>query len=267
MNNRFYKIGAGIGIALIALVITFIVLTRKNDNEVAEIENTPSSVMSSTNIVDGNSLTIDTKSKNFNEINNNNEVNSTETNIETKTENKEEPNKNTITNTKSNTSTEKKDEETNQDKTNEEAPVKKEETEKKDPVFTYPVKGEIIADYAKDKLIYSNTLGEWITHFGIDIKAAKTTVVTASADGTVKSIKNDPRYGLTVVIEHANDFSTVYSNLLTAEFVSTGEKVKSGQTIGTVGNTASFEILDESHLHFEILKSGEQIDPNMYLKN
>ena len=269
MNNRFYKIGAGIGIALIALVITFIVLTRKNDNGVAEVENTPSSVASSTNIVEGNILTIDTKSENFNEINNKSEVNSTTTNTktETKMENKKEPNKSTNTSTKSKASTNETDEETNQTETNEEKTVKKEEPEKKDPVFTYPVKGEIIVDYAKDKLIYSNTLGEWITHFGIDIKADKTTVVTASADGTVKSIKNDPRYGLTVVIEHANGFSTVYSNLLTAEFVSTGEKVKSGQTIGTVGNTASFEILDESHLHFEILKGGEQIDPNMYLKN
>ena len=264
MNNRFYKIGAGIGIALIALVITFVVLTRKNNDEVAELENTPSSVTSGTNIVDGNSLTIDTKSENFNEINNKNEVNSTETGTEPKTEDKKESNKssNTNVNTKSNTTAKNADE-----KTSEETSTKKEENEKKDPVFTYPVKGEIIADYAKDKLIYSNTLGEWITHFGIDIKADKTTVVTASADGTVKSIKNDPRYGLTVVVEHENGFSTVYSNLLTAEFVSTGEKVKSGQTIGTVGNTASFEILDESHLHFEILKSGEQIDPNMYLKN
>ena len=40
-----------------------------------------------------------------------------------------------------------------------------------------------------------------------------------------------------------------------------------GETIGTVGNEASFEILDEPHLHFEILKDGEQVDPNMYLKN
>ena len=82
----------------------------------------------------------------------------------------------------------------------------------------------------------------------------------------VKSEKNDPRYGLTVVVEHSNGFSTVYSNLLTAEFVTVGENLKSGQTIGTVGNTASFEILDEPHLHFEILKNNESIDPNMYLK-
>lgn len=142
----------------------------------------------------------------------------------------------------------------------------KQETKKTDPVFSMPVEGEVIKEYAKDKLVYSDTLKEWVTHAGIDIKAEKTTVVKASEEGTVKSIKNDPRYGLTVVIEHNNGYSTVYSNLLTAEFVTAGESVKKGQTVGTVGNTATFEISDEPHLHFEILKDNVQIDPNMYIK-
>lgn len=151
------------------------------------------------------------------------------------------------------------------EKADEEEKTKK-ETKKADPVFSMPVEGEVIKEYAKDKLVYSDTLKEWVTHAGIDIKSEKTTIVKASEEGTVKSIKNDPRYGLTVVIEHNNGFSTVYSNLLTAEFVTAGESVKKGQTIGTVGNTATFEISDESHLHFEILKDNVQIDPNMYIK-
>lgn len=134
-----------------------------------------------------------------------------------------------------------------------------------DPEFMMPVEGEILREYAKDSLVYSTTLDEWITHNGIDIIAEKTTVVKASAEGTVKSIKNDPRYGLTVVIEHVNGFKTVYSNLLTAEFIEEGEQVKQGQTIGTVGNTATFEIADESHLHFEILKNDEYVDPELYI--
>lgn len=135
-----------------------------------------------------------------------------------------------------------------------------------DPTFILPVDGEVMKDYAKDKLVYSTTLKEWVTHLGIDIKADKTTVVKSASAGTVKAIKNDPRYGLSVVVEHGNGYSTVYSNLLTAEFVVVGEKVEQGQTIGTVGNTASFEILDEPHLHFEIQKDGVQVDPNMYLQ-
>ena len=147
--------------------------------------------------------------------------------------------------------------------------TKKEETKKqevKDPEFAKPVEGEIIKAYGKENLIFSETLNEWTTHLGIDIKAEKTTVVKAAEEGTVKAIKNDPRYGLTVIIEHTNGYKSVYSNLLTAEFVVVGEKVSKGQTIGTVGNTATFEIADESHLHFEILKDDVAIDPSIYIK-
>ncbi len=147
-----------------------------------------------------------------------------------------------------------------------ESTKKDEEATVKDPEFKMPVEGEIMREYAKDNLVYSATLDEWVTHNGIDIAAEKTTVVKASADGTVKSIKNDPRYGLTIVIEHVNGFTTVYSNLLTAEFVEEGETVEQGETIGTVGNTATFEIADEAHLHFEILKDNENLDPELYLK-
>ena len=142
----------------------------------------------------------------------------------------------------------------------------KKEEKVPDPTFKKPVEGEVTNEFAKDTLIYSNTLQEWVTHLGIDIEADKTSIVKASADGTVKSIKNDPRYGITVVLEHVNGFSSVYSNLLTAEFITEGEKVEEGQTIATVGNTANFEVADSAHLHFEILQNGENVDPELYLK-
>lgn len=132
--------------------------------------------------------------------------------------------------------------------------------------FCTPIDGEVIKEFAKDTLIYSTTLNEWTTHTGIDIKAEKATIVNAAEKGIVKYIKNDPRYGITIVIEHRQGYSTIYSNLLTSEFVVEGESVDKGQTIGTVGNTAVFEIADESHLHFEILKDNIQVDPKLYLK-
>ena len=135
-----------------------------------------------------------------------------------------------------------------------------------DPIFIKPVEGETLRNFAKETLVYSETLKEWITHNGIDIKADKTTIVKSAAEGTIKSIKNDPRYGITVVIEHVNGYVTIYSNLLTAEFVKEGEEVKQGQTIGTVGNTATFEIADEYHLHFEMLKNNEYLNPKDYIK-
>ena len=132
--------------------------------------------------------------------------------------------------------------------------------------FEAPVSGEIIKDFATDSLIYSNTLEEWTTHSGIDIKADKTSIVKASEAGKIESIKNDPRYGLTITINHENGFKTIYSNLLTTEFVKEGEIVEKEQTIGTVGETASFEIADEPHLHFEMYKDGELVNPTIYLK-
>ena len=141
---------------------------------------------------------------------------------------------------------------------------KKDEKEEKIQ-FEAPIKGEILREFAKDSLVYSNTLQEWVTHNGVDIKADKTSVVKAAASGTVSAIKNDPRYGLTVIINHDSGFQTVYSNLLTAEFVVKGEKVEIGQSIGTVGNSASFEISDEYHLHFELLKDNEYLDPVIYI--
>ena len=132
--------------------------------------------------------------------------------------------------------------------------------------FIAPVAGEISKDFADDTLAYSNTLEEWTTHLGIDIKAERTSVVVASEAGKVESIKNDPRYGLTITIDHGNNYKTVYSNLLTTEFVQTGETVEKGQTIATVGDTASFEVLDEPHLHFEMYLDGKAVNPTLYFK-
>lgn len=137
--------------------------------------------------------------------------------------------------------------------------------EEKEPlVFIAPVNGEIIKDFANETLVYSKTLEEWTVHNGIDIKADKTTVVLSSAAGVIESIKNDPRYGLTVTIAHEEGFKTIYSNLLTAEFVSVGQTIEQGRTIGTVGESASFEIAEEAHLHFEMLKDGVYVNPTLY---
>ena len=205
----------------------------------------------------------ETKSNNTNNTNTQNQVNTTNTTqkVAINTSNITNTNKNIGSNSSSNTNSK------NQNSSSKETSAKAEAKEtKKELSFSMPVEGEISKDYAKDSLVYSETLKEWVTHMGIDIKAEKTTVVKAAESGTIKSIKNDPRYGLTVVIDHGDGYQTIYSNLLTSEFVVEGEKVEKGQSIGTVGNTAVFEIADESHLHFEILKDSIPQDPNSFLK-
>ena len=132
--------------------------------------------------------------------------------------------------------------------------------------FGAPISGDIAKDFAEENLVYSKTLDEWTTHLGIDIKAEKTSVVKAAEKGTIESIKNDPRYGLTIIILHQDGYKTMYSNLLSTEFVAVGDTVEKGQGIGTVGDSSSFESADEPHLHFEMYKDGKQVNPTLYFK-
>lgn len=132
--------------------------------------------------------------------------------------------------------------------------------------FIKPVEGEEISNFSMNSLIYSNTLQEWITHRGIDIKAEKGTEVKASKSGKIKLINNDPRYGISVTIEHKEGFSTVYSCMLDTVELKEGDDVEQGQTIGHIGNSGVFEVSDGMHLHFEMLKDGEYINPNIYVK-
>ena len=196
--------------------------------------------------------------KTVNEVSN--EMNSTAAN--TLQDNQNTNKVNTQNSMENNTVTEKKNTDSEK-KTNtvesKESNSKKEET--KNIKFTSPIKGEIIREFASDSLVYSNTLDEWVTHNGVDIKADKTSVVKSAAEGTVYAIKNDPRYGLTVIVEHNGGYKTVYANLLTAEYVVEGEKLEVGQTIGTVGNSSAFEVSDDYHLHFEVIKDGEYLNP------
>ncbi len=191
---------------------------------------------------------------------NSNSTNTTNTTNDTKNESSSSGKNNDVNKT-NNTS---KTENTNTSNTTEAS--KTDEKEKDKIEFQAPVKGEIIREFANDSLVYSNTLQEWITHNGVDIKADKTSVVKAAAAGKVTSIKNDPRYGLTIIIEHNDGYKTIYSNLLTTEFVVEGEDVEQGQTLGTVGNSSSFEVSDDYHLHFELLKDGEYLDPTIYME-
>ena len=248
-----------IGVAVLAVILVALLMYSKSLNE--EIQDSVIDFEDMANITSENNTTNSTNTntesvsteigKSVNEAQN--EINTTNS---TNTTN------NTATNTQNQTNTTK----TQTNKTTQTNAVEEKEETKKELSFERPAEGEIMKAYAKDNLVYSETLQEWTTHLGIDIKADKTTVVKAAEAGTVKTIKNDPRYGLTITIEHDDGYQTVYANLLSSEFVIEGEKVEKGQSIGTVGNTATFEIADESHLHFEILKDGLQIDPSNFIQ-
>lgn len=252
----YIAVAAIIAIVIISYVVVANLMKGQNEVEIAK-ENT-SNQQGDNTIITTTEDTTDTESASSS-MGKTVEESSEETDeTENDTENNMENNSETVednTSMASSTST--------SDSNSEEVSNKQEE---KEISFAMPVEGEIIKGFAKDNLVYSETLQEWVVHQAIDIKAESRDVVKAAAEGTVTAIKNDPRYGLTVIIEHDGGFKTVYSNLLTAEFVVEGEQVKQGQTLGTIGSSATFEIADESHLHFEMLKDSVYVDPTIYIK-
>ena len=133
------------------------------------------------------------------------------------------------------------------------------------PSFVMPVEGKINMDYAMDKLLYSKTLDEWRVHTGIDIEASRGDVVKAAADGYIKEIKEDPCYGITITLDHENGYKSIYSNLASSSMVSVNQKVKAGDAISSVGNTAIFECMDPPHLHYEVYRDDQLIDPKTLL--
>lgn len=96
------------------------------------------------------------------------------------------------------------------------------------------------------------------SHQGIDLGIKKGSPVYASANGEVDHISTSQSWGKRILIEHEDGFHTVYANL-GAFNVKEGQKVKAGDLIGEVGNSADVTV--KPHLHFEVRHSGKLIDP------
>lgn len=101
-------------------------------------------------------------------------------------------------------------------------------------------------------------------HSGMDFTAKVGTEIYATGDGTVELAEyNSSGYGLHVVIDHGFDYQTLYAHLSKA-MVKRGQKVKRGDVIGLVGNSG---LSSGPHLHYEVLKGGEPVDPANFFFN
>ena len=128
-----------------------------------------------------------------------------------------------------------------------------------------PLKGDVLAAFSMDTLVYSETLGDWRTHDGVDISAKPGTTVQAASAGTVRTVTDDVLMGTTVVIGHKDGYETTYANLQASPTVKAGDTVTAGQVIGAVGTTAAAESSRSPHLHFSVTQDGVPVDPNEYL--
>jgi murein DD-endopeptidase MepM/ murein hydrolase activator NlpD len=107
-----------------------------------------------------------------------------------------------------------------------------------------------------------NPLGKGhVFHRGIDLAAPAGAPVYAVAEGTVVRATTEKTYGKLVVINHHNGYSTLYAHN-SQLMVKVGERVKVGQQIAKVGSTGRST---GPHLHFEIHRDGERVDPAPYL--
>lgn len=130
------------------------------------------------------------------------------------------------------------------------------------PAFIMPVSGDILEGFS-ETLVYNNALSDWRTHDGIDIAAEKGCSIQSAADGVIDLITTDAM-GECVEISHASGFVTRYSGLENIENLSEGKEIHSGEVIGTLGDCKG-ENVTQSHLHFEMEKDGNAVNPSDYL--
>ena len=99
-------------------------------------------------------------------------------------------------------------------------------------------------------------------HRGIDFSTSKGVSVLASASGIVIARFEDLTFGKMIMIDHLNTYKTLYAHL--EQFlVSENDFVEKGQRIGAVGNTGNST---NPHLHFQIFRDNDPIDPNTLMK-
>ena len=144
------------------------------------------------------------------------------------------------------------------------APVSESEPAPEPLVRVPPVKGEVVRPFSRDKLAYNETTRDWRLHEALDLAAEGQTVL-ASMAGTVERVYDDDYLGTTVILRHADGYETRYCNLTAMPTVKQGDRVKAGDVIGAVGDTAILESADKPHLHFQVFKDGTPIDPADFL--
>lgn len=118
-----------------------------------------------------------------------------------------------------------------------------------------PIEGYLTTHFQKRNWYHSRA------HQGIDIAAEKGAMIRASGSGIVVLANWTPDLGHMVIIDHGYGFYSYYGHAMRL-IVSQGSQVKKGQTIAFLGSSG---ISSAPHLHFEIWKDGEPLDPESFL--
>ncbi len=101
-----------------------------------------------------------------------------------------------------------------------------------------------------------------VKHFGVDVVAPEKESIKSVLDGTVIESTWTSDAGNMIQVQHGGDLISVYKhNSILLKTV--GEKVSAGEPIAVIGNTG--ELTSGPHLHFELWKNGEPVNPEKYI--
>ena len=138
-------------------------------------------------------------------------------------------------------------------------------TERKPLKTMSPVAGDSIFGYSMEALSYNQTTRDWRVHNGVDLAAEAGAEVKAAADGEVYTVFEDDAMGTTVVIRHADGYTTKYASLAENVSVKPGDTVTMGQVIGYASDSAIVESTLGTHVHFGVTCNDEPVDPAEFL--
>ncbi|WP_343232526.1 peptidoglycan DD-metalloendopeptidase family protein [Motiliproteus sediminis] len=98
-------------------------------------------------------------------------------------------------------------------------------------------------------------------HSGLDIAAPKGAPITAPAPGVVTAAGDYFFNGRNVVLDHGHGLVTMYSHLDRID-VSVGDRVKTGDSLGTIGNSGR---VTGPHLHWTVSLNNVRVDPMLFI--
>jgi murein DD-endopeptidase MepM/ murein hydrolase activator NlpD len=124
-------------------------------------------------------------------------------------------------------------------------------------VIMLPVGGKVTSGYGWREDPVRPVAGEKRFHRGVDFIGKTGDPIKAAMKGTVLHIDNNPNLGNFIILKHDGGLQTLYAHL-SAYTVKAGDTVNQGQEIGKIGATG---YTTGPHLHFEVFRNGNRVDP------
>ncbi|MBR2968047.1 MAG: M23 family metallopeptidase [Clostridia bacterium] len=131
--------------------------------------------------------------------------------------------------------------------------------------YVMPMSEYTMGQEFSDKLVFNQTLKQWRTHNGVDFIGEKGADVRAVLGGKVTSVETTTLEGTVVTIEQSDGIVSIYKSLSAEVAVEVGQTVKAGDLIGKVDATMVTEKNEGTHLHLEMKKDGQYVNPLEYL--